>query len=125
MIKIEDMVKGNKYKVHYIGSEGGLTCCQRVIVDMLGMEFTVNCNDGDKAFADVAARIGVISKHDLEGFSLSKVKPFDISEYEFSDTHAINGHNLNGDGDLSIWASETIQITKKDATAIARHFKLI
>ena len=67
----------------------------------------------------------VIYNSEVYLFKEKESKPFDISEYEFSDTHAINGHNLNGDGDLSIWASETIQITKQDVEAMAKHFKLI
>ncbi len=65
----------------------------------------------------------VINDDEIHLFKESK--PFDISEYEFSDKD-ISKIRVGVCGDLDlILVNEYINIGKLDAEAIAKHFKLI
>ena len=55
-------------------------------------------------------------------------KPFDISEYEFDDKFHLTSCHVDECGDVSICLANSpadTYITKQDAIALAKHFKLI
>ena len=60
-------------------------------------------------------------------FKEKESKPFDISEYEFSDSIGVGTVQPDQKGDLVVNLNKGswVHMDKQDAEAIAKHFKLI
>ena len=87
--------------------------------------FTLTYTDSD----DVCGYIGdawVIGYSEIDLFEEYK-EPFDISEYEFSDSIGVGTVQPDQKGDLVVNLNKGswIHMDKLDAEAIAKHFKLI
>ncbi len=71
--------------------------------------------------------VEIISPFEIGLFKEKELNPFDISEYEFSDSIGVGTVQPDGKGDLVVNLNKGswIHIDKLDAEAIAKHFKLI
>lgn len=90
----------------------------------------INTKSMETCSANFLPRVKGVSFFDKDHYSLKTCspiprKPFDISEYEFSDSHHLTSCYIDDCGDLVIELTNdpsNTYLTKKDVTAIAKHF---
>ena len=104
------------------------TCNRGIVKDYYKDGFLIESVTSEFEAVICADNFAGIDKSEFHLFKEKESKPFDISEYRFSDKDVKECMDtyINAEFKLSInLCSRVLELNKQDAEAIAKHFKLI